>query len=52
MSDTPLLDQLETGPWPSFVKDLKRVAARKPATRDLLRQLERSYKDKITHWKH
>ncbi len=52
MSDTPLLDQLETGPWCSFVKDLKRVAARKPATRDLLRQLERSYKDKITHWKH
>jgi len=52
MSETPLLDQLETGPWPSFVKDLKRVAARKPATRDLLRQLERSYKDKITHWKH
>src|SRR5512143_792388 len=52
MSDTPLIDQLETGPWPSFVKDLKRVAARKPATRDLLRQLDRSYKDKITHWKH
>lgn len=52
MSDTPLLDQLESGPWPSFVKDLKRTAAKKPAAKDLLKQLERSYKDKITHWKH
>ncbi len=52
MSDTPLLDKLETGPWPSFVKDLKRAAAKKPSARDLLRQLDRSYKDKITHWKH
>jgi len=52
MSDTPMLDQLESGPWPSFVTDLKRVAARKPAARDLLRQVDRSYKDKITHWKH
>ena len=23
---TPLLDQLETGPWPSFVSDIKREA--------------------------
>jgi sulfite reductase alpha subunit len=52
MSETPLLDQLESGPWPSFVTDLKRMAAKKPAAKDLLRQLERSYKDKITHWKH
>ena len=29
MHKTPLLDQLESGPWPSFVKDLKRVAAQK-----------------------
>ncbi len=52
MSDTPLIDQLESGPWPSFVKDLKRAAAKKPSAKDLLRQLDRSYKDKITHWKH
>ncbi len=52
MSDTPLIDQLESGPWPSFVTDLKRVAARKASAKDLLRQLDRSYKDKITHWKH
>ncbi len=52
MSETPMLDKLEGGPWPSFVTDLKRMAGKKPQTRDLLRQLERSYKDKITHWKH
>jgi sulfite reductase alpha subunit len=52
MHKTPLLDQLESGPWPSFVKDLKRVAARKKSAADLLGVLERSYKDKITHWKH
>jgi sulfite reductase alpha subunit len=52
MHKTPLLDQLESGPWPSFVKDLKRVAARKKSAADLLGVLERSYRDKITHWKH
>ncbi|MBI4785904.1 MAG: dissimilatory-type sulfite reductase subunit alpha [Chloroflexi bacterium] len=51
-SDTPLLDDLEKGPWPSFVKDMKQAAAKKPAARDLLRQLELSYKEKIGHWKH
>ena len=24
MHDTPMLDQLESGPWPSFVTGLKR----------------------------
>ena len=24
---TPLLDQLESGPWPSFVSDIKQEAA-------------------------
>ncbi len=52
MHKTPLLDQLESGPWPSFIKDLKRVAGRKKTAADLLGVLERSYKDKITHWKH
>ena len=50
--DTPLLDQLEKGPWPSFVKDLKRQAEKNEACWDILGQLELSYKDKITHWKH
>jgi len=52
MHKTPLLDQLESGPYPSFVKDLKRLAAIKPQVDDLLGQLERSYEEKITHWKH
>lgn len=51
-SETPLLDQLEEGPWPSFVKEIKRAADKKAAAKDLLRQLERSYEDKIGHWKH
>jgi sulfite reductase alpha subunit len=50
--DTPLLDELEKGPWPSFVTEMKRAAAKKPAARDALRQLEKSYREKIVHWKH
>ncbi|RJQ79368.1 MAG: dissimilatory-type sulfite reductase subunit alpha [Desulfobacteraceae bacterium] len=50
--DTPLLDQLESGPWPSFVSDLKRQAKTKDECWDILGQVELSYKDKITHWKH
>ncbi len=48
---TPLLDELEKGPWPSFVKELKK-SADTPAVNDLLGQLERSYEEKIGHWKH
>jgi len=51
-SETPLLDDLEQGPWPSFVKDMKDAAQHSPAAADLLRQLEQSYVDKIGHWKH
>lgn len=51
-SETPLLDELEKGPWPSFIKDMKQAAEKKPMARDLLRQLELSYKEKIGHWKH
>ncbi|MGI6656607.1 MAG: dissimilatory-type sulfite reductase subunit alpha [Desulfobulbus sp.] len=50
--ETPLLDELEKGPWPSFVTDLKRQAETKPECWDILGQLELSYEDKITHWKH
>ena len=49
---TPLLDELETGPWPSFVTDLKQQAETKPECWDILGQLELSFKDRITHWKH
>jgi sulfite reductase alpha subunit len=48
---TPLLDQLETGPWPSFVKEIKNEAHR-PMVQDLLGVLERSYEEHIGHWKH
>lgn len=51
-SETPLLDQLEEGPWPSFVSEMKRAAAKKESAKDLLRQLERSYSDNVGHWKH
>jgi sulfite reductase alpha subunit len=50
--DTPLLDELESGPWPSFVSDIKRQAEKKPECWDILGQLELSYEEKITHWKH
>jgi len=52
MSETPLLDELEKGPWPSFVKEMKRAGEKNAMAKDALRLLERSYKDKITHWKH
>ncbi|MFH1754847.1 MAG: dissimilatory-type sulfite reductase subunit alpha [Candidatus Latescibacterota bacterium] len=47
-----MLDELEKGPWPSFVTDIKKAADRKPDTMDLLHLLELSYKEKIGHWKH
>lgn len=47
---TPLADQLEEGPWPSFVKEIK--SADNSKADDLLGVLERSYEDKIGHWKH
>ncbi|MCL0028169.1 dissimilatory-type sulfite reductase subunit alpha [Peptococcaceae bacterium] len=54
MSDlkTPLLDELEKGPWPSFVTEIKKMAEKKPMARDLLGQLELSYEEKRGHWKH
>lgn len=49
---TPKLDKLDKGPWPSFVKEIKRAAEKNPMSKDLLGQLELSYEDKIGHWKH
>ena len=45
-TETPLLDQLEGGKWPSFVKDIKQAAEKNHMAEDLLRQLELSYKVK------
>ncbi len=63
--ETPLLDQLESGPWPSFVSDLKQEAEKRAKNEkglelqipadcvdDLLGILELSYKHGRTHWKH
>jgi sulfite reductase alpha subunit len=49
---TELLDELEKGPWPSFVKEIKRAAEGSPMAEDLLGQLELSYEEKTGHWKH
>jgi len=51
-SDTPLIDELERGPWPSYVKEIKRAAKKNASAQDLLGVQELSFKDKITHWKH
>jgi sulfite reductase alpha subunit len=49
--DTPMLDELESGPWPSFVTGLKRLAKRNDMMVDLLGQLEHSYKTRLGYWK-
>ena len=51
MHDTPNLDQLESGPWPSFVTGLKDLAKDKDYVVDLLGQLETSYETKKGYWK-
>jgi len=63
--ETPLLDQLESGPWPSFVSDLKQEAEARAKNEggveyqipqdvceDILGVLELSFKHGRTHWKH
>jgi sulfite reductase alpha subunit len=49
---TKLLDDLERGPWPSFVTEMKKAGAANPAVEDLLGQLELSYEERKGHWKH
>jgi sulfite reductase alpha subunit len=49
---TELLDQLEKGPWPSFVKEMKNAREKSPVVDDLMGQLELSYQEKKGHWKH
>jgi sulfite reductase alpha subunit len=63
--ETPMLDQLESGPWPSFVSDIKREAEVRAKNEknieyqipqdvceDILGVMELSYKHGRTHWKH
>jgi sulfite reductase alpha subunit len=49
---TKLLDELEQGPWPSFVTEMKKAGAASPVVEDLLGQLELSYEERKGHWKH
>jgi sulfite reductase alpha subunit len=51
LRDTPMLDQLETGPWPSFVTGLKRLARDNDMMVDLIGQLETSYETRKGFWK-
>ncbi len=51
MIDTPNLDQLVDGPWPSFVSGLKRLANDNDMMVDLIGQLETSYQTKKGYWK-
>ena len=54
---TPMLDELENGPWPSFVSGIKSLRDGHPSGRvngvanDLLGQLEHSYETRKGYWK-
>jgi sulfite reductase alpha subunit len=52
LPNTPKLDELEKGKWPSFVTEIKMAAKKSPMCADLLGLLEQSYEEKIGHWKH
>nr|VFJ91197.1 MAG: dissimilatory sulfite reductase alpha subunit [Candidatus Kentron sp. LFY]VFJ98346.1 MAG: dissimilatory sulfite reductase alpha subunit [Candidatus Kentron sp. LFY] len=55
--DTPMLDQLQDGPWPSFISGIKRLRDDHPdqrineMTNDLLGQLQHSYETRKGYWK-
>ncbi|HCQ67543.1 MAG TPA: sulfite reductase, dissimilatory-type subunit alpha, partial [Rhodobacteraceae bacterium] len=54
--DTPMLDELEGGKWPSFVTGIKRLRdegteSNQAIMNDLLGQLEHSYEEKLGFWK-
>ncbi len=55
--DTPMLDELEKGPWPSFISGFKRLrddhedATIRGVANSLLGQLEHSYETRKGYWK-
>jgi len=55
--ETPMLDELENGPWPSFITGIKRLRDDHPDKRingtadSLLGQLEHSYETRKGYWK-
>ncbi|MBF0308185.1 MAG: sulfite reductase, dissimilatory-type subunit alpha, partial [Magnetococcales bacterium] len=53
LNPTPLLDELEKGPWPSFISGFKNLFRRTGNTmvRGCLDQLQYSYETKMGYWK-
>ncbi len=53
LHDTPILNELEKGEWPSFISGFKKLGERtkNPMIRGVLDQLEYSYKTKMGYWK-
>jgi len=49
---TPMLDELEKGPWPSFITEIKKATKIGPMADDELGQLEKSFRTKRGYWKH
>ena len=49
---TPMLDELEKGPWPSFITEIKKATKVGPMADDELGQLEKSFQTKRGYWKH
>lgn len=55
--ETPMLDVLEEGPWPSFISGIKKLRDEHPderiqnVTSSLLGQLEHSYETRKGYWK-
>ncbi len=55
--ETPMLDELENGPWPSFISGIKKLRDDHPderiqnVTSSLLGQLEHSYETRKGYWK-
>ena len=55
--ETPMIDELENGPWPSFISGIKKLRDSHPdkrineMTNDLLGQLEHSYETRKGYWK-
>ncbi len=50
--NTPLLDELEKGPWPSFVTEMKKAGKKNEMANDAVGHLEKCYTTKMGYWKH
>lgn len=48
----PMLDELKSGQWPSFVTELEKAAAKNDQASDLIDLLEDSFERKVPLWKH